>query len=69
MCDKVKLPNKKIAFKVAKKMKDNAKILPRQSLRAYYCAECGGWHLTKMTEQEYRNKQKQNESKRFKKVA
>jgi hypothetical protein len=69
MCDKVKLPNKKIAFKVARKMKDNAKILPRQELRAYYCFTCKAYHLTKMTEQEYRNKLKENESKRFKKVA
>lgn len=58
MCDKSKFFAKRIAIKVAKKMKNNGKVPARKFLRAYYCEKCKAWHLTKMELQEYRNKNK-----------
>ena len=56
MCQKVNFKSKRIALRVAHKMKCNGKVPASKSLRSYFCNQCNAWHLTSWDLQQYRKK-------------
>jgi len=46
MCDKKRFPSRALALQRLHEINTKGEQKDTMPLRAYYCRECGGWHLT-----------------------